>query len=52
MSKNSAAPLVAGIVIGAVCAAGTIAACVAIQRAKQKKALAIEEDLSVLEEAE
>ncbi len=52
MSKNSAAPLMAGIAIGVVCAVGTIAACVAIQRAKQKKALAIEEDLSVLEDAE
>lgn len=52
MSKSSAAPLMAGIAIGVVCAAGAIAACVAIQRAKQKKALAIVEDLATLEEAE
>lgn len=52
MSKNSAAPLLTGIAIGVVCAVGAVAACVAIQRAKEKKALAIEEDLAVPEETE
>ena len=52
MSKNSAAPLMAGIAIGVVLTAGAVAACVAIQRAKQKKQLAMEEDFATLEEAE
>lgn len=52
MSKNSAGMLLLGVVIGAACAAGTVAACVAIQKAKEKKALAAEADFDVLEEAE
>lgn len=51
MSKSPAALILAGAVIGAACAAGTIAACMAIQKAKEKQALAAEADFEVLEEA-
>ncbi len=50
MSKDPVALILVGAVIGAACAAGTIAACVAIQKAKEKKALAAEADFEVLEE--
>lgn len=51
MSKSPAALILVGAVIGAACAAGTIAACMAIQKAKEKQALAAEADFEVLEEA-
>ena len=52
MSKNPVALVLFGVVLGATCAAGTVAACVAIQKAKEKKALAAEADFEALEEAE
>ena len=51
MSKSPVAMILVGAVIGAACAAGTIAACVAIQKAKEKKALFTEADFEVLEES-
>ena len=52
MSKNPVALVLVGAVIGAACAAGTIAVCMAIQKAKEKETLLAEADFEVLEEAQ
>ena len=52
MSKRDVALVMVGVAIGAAAVAGTVAACVAVKKAKDKKAALEAEDLDLLEDEE
>ena len=51
MRKRTVALLIVGVAVGAACVAGTVAACMAVKKAKAKKLALDEDDIDLLEEA-